>query len=365
MPTPCPIPGATGTLEPEGTGSIGVLLLGEAMGDEEVEDGLPFRPWGQAGSVLQRAIRRAGMTREEFVLWNVVPAHPPKNYLDGAPWEAAAISWGLPYLEAVIEKFKPRCIVALGNIATRVSTGLTGDKLGVSYLTGYVLPSRFGIPVVPCFHPSFLRRGKMSHFGVLLRALRLAVQVAQEGSQPTTPTPEAPPPGYRMTPTEDIARGYVDAARSGAWSYLAYDIETPYSNKEDEAEEHAGNIISIQFSLSPGTGIYLPWRLPFIDIAKAALATRIPKLSWNGWRFDDPRLRAEGCTIEGLSHDLMWAWHHTQPDIPRNLQFAAAHQGLNIYDPATRWPWPWKHLDSAHPQFYGIVDVDVLQWMVA
>lgn len=52
----------------------------------------------------------------------------------------------------------------------------------------------------------------------------------------------------------------------------------------------------------------------------------------------------------------MWAWHHLQPDLPRGLQFAAAQMG---------WPWPWKHLAVASPAFYGIVDVDVLQWMVS
>lgn len=141
---------------------------------------------------------------------------------------------------------------------------------------------------------------------------------------------------------------------------MAYDIETPYSTDEESAEEAEGEqpIRSIQFSLAPGTGIYLPWREPFVDVAKRILRLPNPKLSWNGWRFDDPVLKANGCEIAGERHDLMWAFHHTQPDLSdpgMGLQFAAGQMG---------WPWPWKHLDRANPQFYGIVDVDVLQWML-
>ena len=350
----CPILGARGTLRPEGSGSLGVLILGEAMGEHEANDGLPFRPYAPAGSVLERAIRRGGMSRDQFVVWNVVPTQPPKNWLESAPWEAEAIAWGMTFLDDIVARYKPRCILALGGVATRATTGLAGYKMGVSELTGFVLPSpRYNIPVVPCFHPAYLRRGAMSHFGVLLRCLRLATQVARESRQPTLPQPESPPAGYVLYPTQEQAEDFEDSIAGDA---IAYDIETPYSTTEDSAEEAEGEhtIKSIQFSLAPGSGIFLPWREPFIPIAKRILALPNPKLGWNIWRFDDPILKANGCEINGERHDLMWAWHHAQPDLPRGLQFAAGQQG---------WPWPWKHLDQASPQFYGIVDVDVLQWM--
>lgn len=351
--TNCPIPNATGHMEPEGSGANGVLLLGEAMGEQEVDDSLPFRPHAPAGSVLERGIRRLGMNRESFVVWNVVPVRPPNNWLEGAPWEHDAVEWGRPMLETVIDRFKPRAIVALGSVATRAVTGLAGDKLGISQLTGFILPTRYNIPCIPTFHPSYLRRGKMSHLGVMMNVIRKAVIVARDRIQAINPPVDAPPPGYLLYPTRDTAYNFLEQARSA--QRIAYDIETPYSTAEEEAEEHAGNILSIQFSLAPKTGIFLPWRSPFIDVAREVLALQIPKLSWNGWRFDDPTLRAEGLSINSDNHDLMWAWHHLNPDIPRGLQFAAAQLG---------WPWPWKHLDRANPQFYGIVDVDVLQWMV-
>ncbi len=352
----CPIPGALGLCQPEGTGANGVLILGEALGQEEYLDGgRPFRPWAQAGSVLERAIRRAGFTRDQFLLYNMVPTHPPNNWLEGAPYEHEAIEWGRVHLQRVVTEYRPKIILSLGAVATKATTGLTGPKLGIGNLCSFLLPPRDAWlpPVVPCFHPSFLRRGAMALLQVLIRVLRLSVQWAAESKQPTVPEPERPPHGYQLYPAPDCLDWLMTSARNA--EVIAYDIETPYSTDETEAEERAGDIRSIQFSFGPRSGIYLPWRDPYIAAARSVLSLPNSKAGWNNWKFDDPLLRAHGVEIAGTIHDLMWAWHHLQPDLPRGLQFVAAQSG---------WPWPWKHLDHAHPGFYGIVDVDVLHFLM-
>src|SRR5579872_2540741 len=218
----CPVPNAKILGKPEGTGSLGVMILGESLGrQEEEDDGLPFRPFAEAGSVLERAIRRAGFVREQFALYNVVPAHPPNDWLVGSPWEVLAIEWGRPLVANVIATYRPKVIVTLGEVATRTMTGLTGAKLGIGNLTGFLLPAaRVGFPpVIPCFHPSYLRRGAMSLLGVLIRCLRLAVQVAREERQPIQPPVDSPPPGYVLRPTEleaehfarEVEHGQVDS----------------------------------------------------------------------------------------------------------------------------------------------------------
>src|SRR5260370_23382391 len=70
---------AEGFSLPEGTGSLGVLVLGEALGKWERDDGLPFRPGAQAGSVLERAFRRCGLFRAQFRLYNTVQCRPPRS----------------------------------------------------------------------------------------------------------------------------------------------------------------------------------------------------------------------------------------------------------------------------------------------
>lgn len=352
-------------VEPFGTGANGVMVVAEAPGQWEDEYGVPLHTSGDSGAVFNRALRRVGMNREQFVICNTVPARPPNNWLEKAPWEADAIAWGKELLQQAMVAYRPRTILALGAVATRVTTGLAGPKLGMGHLTGYVLPGMrectyhvLGAPVVPCFHPAYIRRGKMSHLSVLMRCLRLAC------SHPKAQTPpvDSPPTGYIMHPTLEQVKYYLYRENIRPW--LAYDIETFYSNSEEEAEEHTGEIKSIQFSWAPGEGIFIPWREPYLAEIRMALASENQKVGWNNWRFDDPVLRANGMAINGKVHDLMWAWHHLQPDLPRGLQFAAAMQGPTITNPTHVWSWPWKHLDAAAPEFYGIVDVDVLQWML-
>lgn len=355
---------------PEGTGANGVLVLGEAPGEHEEHVGTPFVKSAPAGAVLERAIKRCGYAREQFVLWNTVPARPPKNYLEGAPYEAEAVEWGREWVDKVVREYKPRCILALGNVALRSLTGLAGRHRSVSALRGYALPTRYGIPVIGSFHPSFLRRGGMPLLSVLMHDIKLAVAVAHGAPtrffspvvwrdweyvpQPTFDmyTPVVPP-GYITHPTEGDAWEFLEEARDA--KLVAYDIETPYSSNtsEDETDElEDRTILSIQFSTGVGTGIYLPWQPPFDGIARSVLALPGEKVGANSWRFDDPILRAHGAELNGRRHDVRWAFHHLQPDLRGSLQFIASFYANEM--------GPWKHLSEFAPQVYGIRDVDVL-----
>lgn len=62
----------SGFMEPEGTGTNGVMIVGEALGEQEARDGLPFRPSAPAGHVLETAIRNNGTDRQQYVLTNIV-----------------------------------------------------------------------------------------------------------------------------------------------------------------------------------------------------------------------------------------------------------------------------------------------------
>lgn len=370
----CPIPDAKGFCQPEGRGTLGVLMLGESLGDSEAHDNLPFRPYAPAGSVLERNIKRCGYSREQFVLYNAIPVQPPRNYIN-PKWEAAAIAWGLSILDDIVAQYKPRAILCLGGVPLRAVTGLAGEKLGVSDVRGYPLWSeRYQLPVVATLHPSWLRRGKMAWSSVLMHDIKLAVAVAHGGgtffspvlNRDVTfkPTPHhdiySPfiPGGYVEHPTEaDAWRFYEEAEKA---KLIAYDIETPRSKSadEDESDELGETVLlSVQFSVERGTGIFLPWRDPFIEVAKRTLALGCDKAGANTWRFDDPLLAAHGAPVRGKRHDVRWAWQHFQPDLSGALQSI-----MSFYN---RGSWmPWKHLHSASPQAYGIMDVDAIQYIL-
>lgn len=388
LPTPsdCPIPGARGFSSPSGTGALKVLILGEALGDAEAYESRPFVEYAPAGSLLERAITRAGFSREQFVLWNVVPVQPPHNYLERAPYEHAAVAWGEQYLKKVIDDYQPGAILALGNIPLRATTGMCGEYRSITHLQNWVIPSlaKWGsIPVVPALHPAFLRRGALPLFSVLVHDIRLAVAVANTtisgtslfhspvlwrdftwvGQDVTGALAPTIPPGYICYPNESTAFDFLHTVEREPGRILAYDIETPRSteateNDSDELEDT--QILSIQFSLRPGTGIFMPWRGGYVEAAKAILALSNPKVGANTWRFDDPLLEAHGCRLNGARHDVRWMFHHLQPDLKAALQFVASFYCVG----KPGWG-PWKHQHGTTPEFYGIRDVDALQEILA
>src|SRR5690348_3784456 len=103
-----PIPtldGFTGFVPPQGTGSYGVALIGEAPGEQEARFGVPFYENAPAGATLNRLLRRAGLERDGFVISNAVWSRPPNNYLEGAQWEGQAIAAYQPLRDRFFELY--------------------------------------------------------------------------------------------------------------------------------------------------------------------------------------------------------------------------------------------------------------------
>ena len=339
---------SSGFSRPEGRGSLGVMLVGEALGRWERLDGLPFRPFAQAGSMLERVIRSLGYTREQFHLWNVVACEPPNDWLEGAPWEAGAIEHCRQHFRRILVERQPKVLVALGNVALAALTGMSGRHQSIGYLRGYVLayiedPS---IPIIATYHPSFLKHGSGNFFGVLAHDIEVAVRRAHSPYVRHKAD-------YCTQISLDTVRGLYLELKDNPGLTLVYDIETPNSKQmlEDERDDDPSfEIESVQFSAGPYTGMYLPHTAEFKPHIKSILALPNPKAGHNIWNYDDPRLRHNGYVIGGdRSDDTMWVWHHMQPDLPAHLQFVASYYGMDF---------PWKHLDKADPEFYGCADVD-------
>lgn len=354
---------------PEGDGTLGVLICGESLGWNEAQDGLPFRPRGESGAVLERVWRRCGYSREQFRITNICLCQPPGNKLEGASYKVGAIAHcKQAYLDHTVREMKPRCILALGGVATEVLTGMKGRKQGVASLRGFVLDSTYsGIPVVPSYHPAFLRRGKMSWLSILINDMMLAVRVAKEGAPPR------PTLSYKPQASLLDADMFYQSCLLSLDSTIAYDIETAWSGGEDEHEiapdiepdadadpepqqqaqaARLGDPVQIQFSLAAGTGIALPWTQQYISIIQRILQLPNHKIGFNSRGFDDGKLAEHGCPVAGPKDDVMLAWHHLQPDLPRGLQAVTS-----FYAPEFG---PWKHESGMDLARYGCKDVDVL-----
>ena len=387
----------------EGTGSLGVLICAESSGELEARDQLPLRPYAPAGSLLERTFRRMGYSRAQFSLTNCLRCRPRNNWLSGAPWEWSALTHCRPNLDAAIRDRRPRAILALGDTATRELTGEAGEARGVSHLCGYVLPTYQTVPepctesdcviagaarpdcfmcggtgisgtknapaqnpiaVIPTYHPSFIRRGAAHLQGIFARNLQRAVNVAagrdrlwQWGIDPERSETYANL-RYQMHPSLDEAISFVSRVRASSGSCLSYDIETYESASLDEDARDGFTDTSIrlvQFSLTSGEGIALPWEGRYRELARDILRADNVKCGHNLWLFDNKVLAAVGAresldlTPRGTIHDTLQMFHHWQPDLPAHLQFCAQF---------VQFPFPWKHLAATNLEFYGCVDVD-------
>lgn len=257
---------AMGFSQPEGNGTLGVFIFGEALGEHEARDGKPFRPYAQAGSLFERVIKMCGFSREQFRIFNIVNCRPPKDYLDGAPWELGAVNHCMVHRDRAIREARPKVILALGGVPLRYLTGHAGKSRGVSYLRGYVMPSLDwdGIPVISSFHPSFIKRGKQSFINVLAHDIRKAVAIAQGKFNDYCLNPDLDADNfvtYITKPDIEAARSYLLRAKENLGAFMGFDIETGNSmfvaedeDDEIELEVQAGQITQIQFSLGVEIG---------------------------------------------------------------------------------------------------------------
>ncbi len=126
------------------------LLIGEAPGEQEDQQGLPFV--GKSGQLLTLMIQSLGWQREQVYIANIVKCRPPNNrdpFID-------EIEQCYHYLTQQIDWIQPKIIVAVGRVAARV---LLQTKQSIGRLRGkvYQLPDK-NIPVIVTYHPAYLLR---------------------------------------------------------------------------------------------------------------------------------------------------------------------------------------------------------------
>ena len=155
--TACPLHRhATQTVFGEGEPGARMMLVGEQPGDVEDHIGTPFV--GPAGRLLDRALERVGLDREDTYLTNAVKhfkwAPRGKRRIHGKP-NASEIKACRPWLLAEIAAVKPEVILCLG--ATAAQT-LLGSDFRVSKQRGEWIDSDLAPKVMATIHPSALLR---------------------------------------------------------------------------------------------------------------------------------------------------------------------------------------------------------------
>ncbi|HEX7002603.1 MAG TPA: UdgX family uracil-DNA binding protein [Trueperaceae bacterium] len=147
---------ATQAVFGEGLVRSRLMLVGEIPGNDEDLQGKPFV--GPAGRLLDRALEAAGIDRGETYLTNVVKHFKwkprGKRRLHRTP-NQREIDACLPWLDAEIERIKPRILVAMGATAAKT---LFGPKHRVSKQHGDLVAFDRADFATSTLHPSAILR---------------------------------------------------------------------------------------------------------------------------------------------------------------------------------------------------------------
>ena len=140
---------ATNLVFGSGSRNASVMIIGEAPGADEDEQGLPFV--GRSGSYMMDVFAKHGIMREHVYISNIVKHRPPNN----RPPQPEEIKACVPYLVKQINLIKPKLLVTAGNFACKF---ILQTETGITKLRGEVHDSTYG-KVFPILHPSAIIRG--------------------------------------------------------------------------------------------------------------------------------------------------------------------------------------------------------------
>ena len=136
----------------DGNPNSKIMLVGEAPGANEDEEGLPFV--GRAGALLDKMLASIELDRKKVYISNIINYRPPDNRRP----TSEEIKRYLPFITKHIEIINPKILVLLGSTAMNA---LIGNEIVISKMRGKWIEKKFGnckTSVIITFHPAFLMR---------------------------------------------------------------------------------------------------------------------------------------------------------------------------------------------------------------
>jgi len=303
-----------------------IMVVGEAPGENEERDGIPFHPEAQAGGLLMEVMQRHALFREDVRLSNLNHYRPVGNRFVSI-LGTDQLKNGIEELRKEILQIKPTVIVAAGAWPLWFLTGKCGRDhgkpkpgSGIENYRGSILScSLLGcedIKVIPTYHPSFVARNRTKyptfdvdwqriHGDASFRELRLPERefiIDPRGTQLTDLTEEI------------ISNGIASA-----------DIESiKYSN----------HILCYGFATSPDKCICIvnhgKHDFEFKQAVARILSSGI-KLIYHNGTFDQIVSENNGFQIKNFFWDTMVAQHSLWPELPRSLAYITSVETREPY----------------------------------
>ena len=143
---------ATNIVFSDGNPKSKIMLVGEAPGSNEDQEGLPFV--GRAGALLDKMLASINLNRKNVYISNIINYRPPENR---RPTDEEVNRY-MPFIKKHIEIINPKILVLLGSTAMNA---LIGNDIVISKARGKWIDKQFGsckTSIIITFHPAFLMR---------------------------------------------------------------------------------------------------------------------------------------------------------------------------------------------------------------
>jgi DNA polymerase len=158
----------------EGNANADLMIVGEAPGAKEDEQGRPFV--GKSGQLLDAILEKAGLKRQDVFITNTVKCRPPGNRTPKQDeLDACAMN-----LRGQVYFVEPRVILTVGKCATQSLSGRE-DPLYKLMDASPLHYDKEDVPVVPIYHPAYMMRQSSEDMKKIARSSVDVIQKSIEG----------------------------------------------------------------------------------------------------------------------------------------------------------------------------------------
>lgn len=139
---------ATNTVIYRGGKHAPLIIVGEAPGRNEDQEGVPFV--GQSGQLLQSLLSTYGFSKEDYHICNICKCRPPENRRP----EPSEIMACKRLLSVQFKLVRPKVVLLCGSTAYE---GFFGEKPRMSDVRGKFI-ERNGYYIMTTYHPAYALR---------------------------------------------------------------------------------------------------------------------------------------------------------------------------------------------------------------
>jgi uracil-DNA glycosylase family 4 len=323
-----------------GSSAAKLMIVGEAPGKHEEEQGEPFV--GPSGALVNEMLREAGVHRNEVYVTNVFKYRPPNNKFEYHEKTGHTVEEGLPQLWEEIDAIKPNAILALGGIplhylcgkgtAKRVKkTGALKVNAGITKWRGSILeakssPNRRLQKVIPAIHPANFLEQRGSE-GVFKYSARYYTQLDFNRAVEESRTPDLNLPIRTLQIVRDSVTLRQILFSKKNVKKIAIDIEVMRSMPTCLGIAFSKSYaISVPLVNIPGAKEWIPIEMHELALMWRMLAEFLeqPDLQIIGqnFKFDEQKiLKPLGIRLPRLWVDTMLLSHNCHSEFPKNLGF--------------------------------------------